>query len=93
MTFAKYTIIGGYRPPKTAREAAENPPQRFTPRGEDGAPLIYVNILVHGHWRPESAIKMARRIGIIRDMRMTYLVSDLSGKGRDSEEKPIELRP
>ena len=91
MTYAKYTIIGGYRPPKTAREAAENPPQRFTPRGADGAPLIYANVLVNGHWQPESAIKMARRMGLICDVRMARGISDLSGKGRDSEEAPIAL--
>lgn len=92
MTYAKYTIIGGYRPPKTAREAAENPPQRFTPRGDDGAPLIYANVLVRGHWRPEAAIKMARRMGLVCDARMVRGASDLSGKGRDFEGEPIMLR-
>ena len=93
MTYAKYTIIGGYRPPKTAREAAENPPQRFTPRGADGAPLIYANAVVRGHWQPESAINMARRMGLICDVHMMCGVSDLSGRGRDSEERASALYP
>lgn len=57
-------------------------------RRADGS---YHNTCRAGHWRPASAIALARRMQLVRDVRMTLATADMSGKGYGSEDGRFAL--
>ena len=42
----------------------------------------YVNTTRNGHWRPESAARVARRLGIVEAFELSHHIGDRSGYGR-----------
>lgn len=39
-------------------------------------------LILRGHWQPDAAARRGRRSGMIGEITIEHLVSDLSGKGR-----------
>ena len=44
-----------------------------------------------GHWKPESALALGRKLGIVGPVEVTYSTADMSGKGRGGYDKKFTV--
>lgn len=63
----------------------------FSVIGGRNAAGEYVSTARNGRWKPETAARVARRMGIVNACRLSHHTGDLSGKGRGGQDHEIAI--
>jgi hypothetical protein len=82
MSYSTCTLISGYdtidRPPASTRTQGIDNDMEILAFGEKHRK----SFALKGHWKPETALRYARRHGIRGNVEIEHHVSDTNGKGR-----------
>ena len=89
MSYSKCTTIIGYKD-GYVEPTAEPMTEERCAQVDRNKPFMF-SVALSGHWKPETALKYARRHGCIGEITVAHHTGDMSGRGRGGRDKEFKI--